>query len=233
MKKSGRLPQHGGVGAHAAARLVDAPALARGIARPHERHRAPLVRRGAEASDQRLAHHRREGVILEPHAVEDVLSGRQAFDQRLGGEIGFGERVDRDRAANALEAVGGRGLDQHARRPVGARPHHAGIGRDVTRLNTMGDDRPIRDAAERRLGDAAGDGDRRRRSRSREKAPPRQSAFSKSGCRFCVRTRVTFEGARAWKARSCAASERDGHVASAVESMRRTMAVVSDRDSTL
>ena len=45
--------------------------------------------------------------------------------------------------------------------------------------------------------------------------------------------RASLEGERAWKARSRAASDGDGHWASAVESMRRTMAVVSDRDSTL
>ena len=81
-----------------------------------------------------------EGEILEPDAIEDVLSGRQVLDQRLGGEIAFRQRIDSDRAADALEAVGGRGLDQHARRPVGARPDHAGIGRDVARLNAVGDD---------------------------------------------------------------------------------------------
>jgi hypothetical protein len=35
------VAQHCGVGAHAAARLVDAPALSGGVARPHERDRAP------------------------------------------------------------------------------------------------------------------------------------------------------------------------------------------------
>src|SRR5579885_1615347 len=40
---------HGGVGAHAAARLVDAPALARGIARPDKADGAAVGRRGAEA----------------------------------------------------------------------------------------------------------------------------------------------------------------------------------------
>ena len=61
-----------------------------------------------------------------------------------------------------LEAVGGRDLDQHARRPVGARPDHAGIGRHVAGLDAVGDQRPVGGAAEVGLGDAAGGGARGR-----------------------------------------------------------------------
>ena len=43
--------EHGPVGPHAAARGIDAPALARGIAGPGERNRATLYRRGAEMPD--------------------------------------------------------------------------------------------------------------------------------------------------------------------------------------
>ena len=74
----------------------------------------------------RLAEHGR-GEILKADAVEDILARRQVFDQRLGGEIGFRQRVDEDRALNVAEAVGRCDLDQHARRPVGARPDYAGI----------------------------------------------------------------------------------------------------------
>ena len=49
-------------------------------------------RRGAEAPDHRLADDRRRRKVLEADAIEDVLPGRQAFDQRLGGEIGFRQR---------------------------------------------------------------------------------------------------------------------------------------------
>ena len=94
MKKSGRVAQHGRVGAHAAARLVDAPALPGGVARPDERDGAPLARRGAETADLRLAQDRRLRQILEADAIEDVLPGRQIFDQRLGGEVALGQRVD-------------------------------------------------------------------------------------------------------------------------------------------
>src|SRR4029079_803855 len=47
--------EHRCVGAHAAAPLVDAPALARDIAGPDERHRAPVGRRGPETAGDGFA----------------------------------------------------------------------------------------------------------------------------------------------------------------------------------
>src|SRR6266568_3248685 len=47
-EKIGPRFQHGRIGAHTPARLVDAPATARGIARPHERDGAPFARRRAK-----------------------------------------------------------------------------------------------------------------------------------------------------------------------------------------
>ena len=44
------VAQHGRIGAHAAARLVDPPALAGLVARPGERDRPPVARRGAKAA---------------------------------------------------------------------------------------------------------------------------------------------------------------------------------------
>ncbi len=55
-EKIGPIAKHGGIGAHAAATFVDPPTLAGGIARPYERQRAPVCRRGAKAADLRLAH---------------------------------------------------------------------------------------------------------------------------------------------------------------------------------
>jgi hypothetical protein len=95
-------------------------------------------------------------MILETDAVEDVRSGRQAFHQRFGGEIGLRQRVDEDGAVDRAEALGGGGLKQHARRPVAAPPHDAGIDRDVARLHAVADERPIRRAAESGPGDHAG-----------------------------------------------------------------------------
>ena len=112
--------------------------------------------------------------VLEADAVEDVLPGGQALDQRVGGEIGFRQRIDEDGAVDGLEAVGGRDLGQHPRRPVGARPDHAGVERDVAGLDAMGDERAIGGAAEIRLGDAAGGGDRGRGRGGSEKPTPRQ-----------------------------------------------------------
>ena len=175
------VAQHGRVGAHAAARLVDAPALAGGIARPDERDRAPVGRRGAKTADHRLADDGRRGQILEADAIEDVLPGRQALDQRLGGEIGLRQRIDEHGAVDGLEAVGGRNLDQHARRPVGARPDHGGVVGDVAGLDAMGDERPIGGAAEIRPGDAAGRGDRGRRRGGRQKPPSRHGDAHEHG----------------------------------------------------
>jgi hypothetical protein len=83
----------------------------------------------------------------------------QALDQRLGGEIGFGQRVDEDRALDGLEAVRCCDLGQHARGTVGARPDHGGIDGDVTGLDAMGDERAVGGTAQIRLADAADGGD--------------------------------------------------------------------------
>jgi hypothetical protein len=165
------VAQHGRVGAHAAAGLVDAPALAGGIAGPDERDGTAVARRAAKTSGHRLAHDRRRGQILEADTIEDVLARRQPLDQGIGGKIGFGQRVDEHGAVDGLEAVGGRNLSQHARRPIGARPDHGGVVGDVAGLDAVSNERAIGGAAEVRLGDAAGRGDRGRR-RSRRQKPP-------------------------------------------------------------
>src|SRR3981081_373888 len=105
MKKSGRHFSMVAC-AHPAARLVDAPAAGR-VARPHERDVAPLARGSAKTPDLRRAQEGGERMILEPDAIEYVLPGLQTLDQRLGGEISLRQRIDEDRAANVLEAVGG------------------------------------------------------------------------------------------------------------------------------
>jgi hypothetical protein len=105
-------------------------------------------------------------MILEANAIEQLLPGRQPVEQRLGGEVGLRQRVDKGGVADGLEAVGGRDLDMHARGPVGARPDDGGIGRHVARLDAMRDERPVDGAAQGGLGDDAGGTERRRRSRS-------------------------------------------------------------------
>jgi hypothetical protein len=50
-----------------------------------------------------------------------------SLDQDLGGEIGFGQRIDENRTVDDFETVRGRDLGQHARGAVGARPDYGGI----------------------------------------------------------------------------------------------------------
>ncbi len=147
----GAVRQHGRVGAHAAAREIDAEAAAGGVARPDEGHVLAVRRRGAEASDLRLADDRRRRQVLEADAIEDVLPRRQVLEQQLAGEVALRQHVDVRRVADVPEALGGGDLDQHPRRPVGARPHHAGVDRDVARLQAVGDARTIRREAESKV----------------------------------------------------------------------------------
>jgi hypothetical protein len=167
------VAQHGGVAAHAAACLVDAPPLAGGITRPDERNGAPVGWRAAKPACHRLADDGRGRKVLEADAIEDVLPRGQAADQSVGGEIGFGQRIDEYGAVDGLEAVGGGNLGQHPCRAVGARPDHGGVVGYVAGLDAVGDERPIGGPAEVRFGDAAGAGDRGRGRGGRQKPPPR------------------------------------------------------------
>ena len=87
---------HGAERAHAAARHVDAPALSRDIAGPGERHEAATAgavrKRPTWLSPMMVG-----GQVLEADAVEDVLAGRQVFEQHLGREIALRQRVARRR----------------------------------------------------------------------------------------------------------------------------------------
>ena len=69
----GRVLGDGRIGLHAG--LVDAPALAGGVARPGEAHVALRGRRGAETADDRLGDGVDVGKVGSSHAVEDVLVG--------------------------------------------------------------------------------------------------------------------------------------------------------------
>jgi hypothetical protein len=80
--------QHGAIAAISAARDVDAPALPRRVAGPHERDRLTRCRRRAEMSDARLACDP-GGNVVEAHAVENILPRRQPVQQRSCGEIGI------------------------------------------------------------------------------------------------------------------------------------------------
>ena len=125
---------HGLIDAHAAEGGVDAPALTGGVARPQEADIAGAIGGGAKVPGHRLGE-RAGDDVLELHAIEDVLACGQTgeIDPRtvvaqLGG-IG---------AAQALrigKARGGRPVDPHPCRPVGARPDDAAIALHVAALN--------------------------------------------------------------------------------------------------
>ena len=158
---------HGGEGEHAAVVGIDAPALSGDVAAPDETDVAAIGRRGAEAADHRLALDVGMREVAEADAIEDVLPGGQVFQQHFGGEVAFGQRRDRRQRPRIGEGLGGRDLDHHLRRPVGARPHHAAIGADVAGLHAMGNERPVGGAAE--IGHR-NDAERRSRLRRRENA---------------------------------------------------------------
>src|SRR6185437_5947604 len=65
------IVEHGPVGTHPAARRIDAPALARSIARPHERNMAPRGGRGTKMPDLHLAFDAALADIVETHAIEN------------------------------------------------------------------------------------------------------------------------------------------------------------------
>ena len=142
-KKVRPIVQHRPVCAHAAARKIDTPALARGVARPHERNRASISRRSPKASDTRLTDSLGRPQILESQPIENVLSGRQVFDQRLSGKIRLGQRVGERGVTNLFEAVCRGRFNQHASGPVRTSPHHARIDRHIAGLHAVRDDWPL------------------------------------------------------------------------------------------
>ena len=81
----------------------------------------------------RLAEHG-AGKVLKADAIENILSRWQIVEQRFGGEVRFWQRVDEYGASNVAECVGGCYLDQHPRRPIGARPDHARVRRYIAGL---------------------------------------------------------------------------------------------------
>ena len=163
---------HGGEGEHAAIVGIDTPALPGDIAAPDETDIAPIRRRGAEAADHRLADDVGMRQIAKFDAIEDILARGEIFQQHLGGEVALGESGDRRQNPRIAKRFSRGDLDQHLRRPVHARPHHAAIGADIAGLHTMGDDRAVGGTAE--IGH--GDGAEARHRRGRKKMASRKSA---------------------------------------------------------
>ena len=111
----------------------------------------PSARRGAEAADLRLARRwsdapgPRTGCDRRcPDPAADSVNSALAV-KSLSGSASIATAL-----MDVLEALGGRNLDQHARRTVGSRPDDAGIQRDVARLNAVRDQRPVGGAAHER-----------------------------------------------------------------------------------
>ena len=128
---------HGLVDLHAPPFGIDPPTLPRGIARPDEADVAPGGWRRPEAAGDRLARELVVGEVDHDHPVEHALAGRQAGKIDLGGEIGVLKRGRAGHQARIGEALGGRPLDHHARRPVGARPQDGAVAREVAGLHAI------------------------------------------------------------------------------------------------
>ena len=123
--------------------------------------------------------------VVQSNPVENILPGRQAFDHELGGEIAVRQRIRCQRSKDAGKTFDGGEFDLHARRPVGARPDHRGIDRDIAGLQSAGELRTIGGAAEIRRGDAAETRQQRRGPDDFEKLTPCRTLCAHGARRAC------------------------------------------------
>lgn len=137
----GRILADRGIGLHAG--VVDAPALAGGIAGPSETDIALRGRRRAEATNDRLGDGVDVGEIGRDHAVEDVLVGGEVGEQPLYRVIAGRRRIERRKTDGVGEIFRRRHFEHDARRAVGASPHHAAGCVDIARLDAMGEGGPL------------------------------------------------------------------------------------------
>ena len=142
-------PAHGLVDAHAAKGLVDAEALACGVAAPHQAQRP----RGGHARRQRRAKvplhggraHIGAGKVLQHHAVEDVLARRQALQVDAARAVAAVHQQVRPAHARGVgKARGGGPFDPHARIAAGARPGDGAVSQHIAALQARGQQRPRR-----------------------------------------------------------------------------------------
>jgi hypothetical protein len=102
--------------------------------------------------------------ILERHAVEDLLAGREVVDEDLAREVVVGAEDRPAQRPRVVEARRRGDLDQHPAGAVGARPHDPGVGGDVAALDAVGElgsraqerGRASREGGERDAGGGAG-----------------------------------------------------------------------------
>ena len=144
-----------------------------------------------KAARDRLARELVVGEIDHDHPIEHALAGRQAGEIHLGGEVAVLERRRTAHQARIVEALGGRPLDHHARRPVGARPEDRAVAREIAALHAVRQARAHALAGDHRgralLGRRAAH-QARRRSGRRLRAP--SGAAARAGSRACGRNRA-------------------------------------------
>ncbi len=162
----GRGGAHGLEQPHAAASGVDAPALAAGIGGPRDAHRPSGGRRGLQMPGFGFTHDARVVRIFEPHAIEDVLSGRQVAQGDARGESGRGCRDVAPDPACVRERIRRGVFDRHASGAIDMRPDDRSTRRRVARRHTVINSRPhaigrddrrrlLREPAQRRGGHQA------------------------------------------------------------------------------
>ena len=127
------------VEAHTARLGVDPPALARGVAGPHERHVTPVRRRRPEATHDGGARRLHVAEIQESHPIEHVLAGREPIEDHLDGVPALRQGRGSEDAPGVLELVRRGVLDQEARRPVGRAPHDGAVRSHLAGLDAEGD----------------------------------------------------------------------------------------------
>src|SRR5262245_21073319 len=94
------------VDGHASASNVDAPTLTHGVAGPGEENVALVARNRAKGTDDRLAPDASVLQVLEHHAIDDALTGRQARQLELGGEVPLLQRIGTENTMGILERGG-------------------------------------------------------------------------------------------------------------------------------
>ncbi|GEK73421.1 hypothetical protein HHA04nite_19650 [Halomonas halophila] len=137
----GALVEHGGVGGHAAARLVDAPALAHGVAGPHEAHVAWRLRRQAQPAGDRFADRTVVAQGGEAHPVVHLVHAAEPGGVQLRGEAAGRQRFGAVKLAGGAELGVVGDLEQHPGRAVDPRPQHGAVGEHVAAHHAAVDDR--------------------------------------------------------------------------------------------
>lgn len=159
---------------------IDAPTLAGLVAREGEGDGLLLRRRRTEAAGDRRANAAEIGQILEAHAIEERLAGRQLADVEPRGEIAVLERTGTDESPRPAERFVRRQLDDHPRRTIRIGPQHGAPVGDVAAHGAarQGRTRTFR-RDDRRRRQQRGCGKQRSRS-SREQAAAAEAAKGRS-----------------------------------------------------